>query len=548
MSRTPLFGLLRRSFRLARLAADSGRPVEEVVGACREARRAGIDRRQFLRGTAAATGLALAGCRPFQVPPRRGGPQVLVVGAGIAGLTAAHRLHQRGVAVRVLEGQDRVGGRMYSLRDLFPDGQVAELGGELIDTRHIALRRLVEELAIPLDDYVFDDPGLDADAYFFAGRRVSEEEVVRAFVPVSDRLIADLSTLEGDWVTHREPAGGEPFDTTSAADWLASVAAEPWMKSLLDVGYTTEYGLELGEQSALNVLLMLDPHPSSFRMFGDSDERFHVRGGNDRIPHALAERLGDRVETGARVEAIARRADGTFAVSVRRGASSEDLTADHVVVAVPFTMLRGEAPGPAIRLDDGLRIPEVQRRAIRELGYGTNSKLMVGFSERLWRQPEAGYRSNGSTITDLAYQLSWETSRLQPGTTGILTNFTGGRHGLELASGTAAEQAAAFTRDLDRLFPGVAAVRLDKQARFTWPSFPWTRGSYASYRPGQWTGFGGEEGRRVGNLHFAGEHTSQSAQGFMEGGCESGERVAEEILPGRARAALAPTLGLERAG
>jgi monoamine oxidase len=88
------------------------------------------------------------------------------------------------------------------------------------------------------------------------------------------------------------------------------------------------------------------------------------------------------------------------------------------------------------------------------------------------------------------------------------------------------------------VFPGIAAARLDKEARFTWPTFAWTRGSYACYRPGQWTGFAGEEGRRVGNLHFAGEHTSREAQGFMEGGCESGERVAAEILEARPRAAL----------
>jgi monoamine oxidase len=101
---------------------------------------------------------------------------------------------------------------------------------------------------------------------------------------------------------------------------------------------------------------------------------------------------------------------------------------------------------------------------------------------------------------------------------------------------------------LDRVFPGVSGDRNDKQARFAWPTFQWARGSYTCYLPGQWTAFGGEEGRRVGNLHFAGEHTSASAQGFMEGGCESGERVAAEILEGRGRmAATVPRL-LRREG
>ena len=526
MSRTPLFRLLQRSFRLARLSVESGIPTDEV------AEVPGLTRRQLLGGTAAATGLALVGCRPFAAPRTaasggRDGRRIVIVGAGIAGLTAGYRLH-RHASVRIFEGQERIGGRMFSQRGFYPDGQVAELGGELIDTSHYHIRRLAEELEIPLDDFVLDDPALDRDVFFFEGRRIAEHDVVRAFLPVSRRLIWDRATLSGDWVSHREPNGGERLDHTPLSQWLAAAGAEPWLAKLLDVAYTTEYGLEIAEQSALNFLLLIDPNPSPFRIFGESDERFHVRGGNDLIPKTLADRLGDRIETGCRVESVTRRSDGSFAVSVRRGGVSELVPADHVVIAVPFTMLRGEG---GIRLDDGLGIPEAQRRAIRELGYGTNSKLMVGFSKRLWRRPEAAYRSNGSTLTDLPYQLCWEASRLQPGEAGILTNFTGGRHGLEIGEGTPESQAEAFARQIDRVFPGLAAARIPgRQSRFTWPTFEWTRGSYTCYRPGQWTAFGGMEGDRVGNLHLAGEHTSESAQGFMEGGCESGERVAEEIL------------------
>lgn len=543
MPRTPLFRMLRRSYRLARHSVTTGKPVDEVVGEWREA--AGLSRRQLLGGTTAAVGLALAGCRPFASPVRgvagAGGPasvRVVIVGAGIAGLTAGYRLHQQGVSVRILEGQERIGGRMFSLRGFFPEGQVAELGGELIDTGHVHIRRLAEELSIPLDDFVFDDPALDRDVFFFDGRRVAEHEVVEAFVPVSKRMLWDLSTLTGGYVSHQEPNGGEKLDRTPLSEWLADVETEAWFKKLLDVAYTTEYGLEIAEQSALNLLLLIDSNPLPFRIFGESDERFHVRGGNDLIPKTLAERLGDRVETGTQVEAVSKRPDGTFSLSVRRGLGVEAVPADHVVIAVPFTMLRQREDGPWIRLDENLDIPEAQRRMIRELGYGTNSKLMVGFSQRLWRRPELPYRSIGSTLTDLPYQLCWETSRQQPGGAGILTNFTGGRHGLELERGTPAEQAETFTREVDRVFPGLAGARIPgKQARFTWPTFKWTRGSYTCYRPGQWTAFGGEEGRRVENLYFAGEHTSESAQGFMEGGCESGERVASEILEGQGRMA-----------
>jgi monoamine oxidase len=129
-----------------------------------------------------------------------------------------------------------------------------------------------------------------------------------------------------------------------------------------------------------------------------------------------------------------------------------------------------------------LELPAVKRRAIQELGYGTNAKLMIGFSERIWRTQ---YGSNGSTLTDLPYQLTWETSREQPGRPGILTNFTGGTHGIELGRGTPAEQAALTVSQLEQIFPGISALRTGmKEARFHWPSHPWTLGSYASYLPG----------------------------------------------------------------
>ncbi|HSG39129.1 MAG TPA: FAD-dependent oxidoreductase, partial [Thermoanaerobaculia bacterium] len=411
--------------------------------------------------------------------------------------------------------------------------QVAELGGELIDTQHVHIRQLAEELEIPLDDFVFDGEGLDRDIWFFDGRRIDEQAIMEAFVPVSRRMVWDLATLGGDSVSWREPNGGEALDRTPLSKWLDGTVTEPWFRKLLDVAYTTEFGLETAEQSALNFLLLMDPNPLPFRIFAGSDERFHVRGGNDRIPLELAERLGERVETGTRVESVARRPDGSFAVSFQKGGASGMAVADHVVIAVPFTLLRN------IRLDDNLGIPEVQKRAIREFGYGTNSKLMVGFSRRVWRRPEPAYRSNGSTLTDLPYQLCWETSRLQPGEAGILTNFSGGRHGLDVGKGTPEERAAELAGWLDNVFPGVSRERIEgKQSRFLWPTFPWTLGSYACYRPGQWTAFGGEEGRRVGNLHFAGEHTSAAAQGFMEGGCETGERVVREILEGEERTAV----------
>lgn len=423
--------------------------------------------------------------------------------------------------VRVIEAQNRIGGRMFSLRDRFADGQVCELGGELIDTGHTHMRDMARELGIALDDLSTDDATLRRSTWFIGGQLRSEAEVVRAFQPIALRIRDTLkpfgSTFDPTW---RTPQGAESLDRMTIAQWFDREGVSGWLRTLLTVAYTTEYGMEIDRQSALNFLMLIGAVSEPFEVFGESDERFHVRGGNDLIVHGLAKRINAVIETGTILEALEQRADGNFVATVLKGGSASTINATHVVLALPFTVLRN------VKLD--VKLPPVKQRAITELGYGTNAKLMVGFSSRPWR---TAHGNNGSIFTDLPFQLTWETSRLQSGRAGLLTNFTGGNHGVELGQGTDEAQARALVAQLEQIVPGVAAAREGMtQVRFHWPTNPWVRGSYAGYHPGQWTGIRGEEITSVGRLFFAGEHCSLDAQGFMEGGCETGQRVSEMIL------------------
>jgi monoamine oxidase len=527
MPRTPLFSLLSRHLALARLAERTGRPVDELVDRL-------ADRPLTRRGFLAASGAALAAsaaCRPSPGPTSPGVDEpVVVVGAGIAGLTAAWRLQQAGIPVQLLEAQSRIGGRMLSLRGRFPDDQVVELGGELIDSNHTAIHGLAEELGIELDDLAETDAGIATDVWYFGGARRSTAEVVDAFRPIADQIARDLETIGGDFdVTYRTPLGAASLDRMSMAEWLDRVGAAGWFRSLLDVGYTTEYGLEIAEQSALNLLLWIDPEPDPFRIYGDSDERYHVRGGNDRIVQALADRVQSSIELNTTLEAVGRGADGRLVASVVRGGTAREIRARHLVLTVPFTMLRD------VGLD--VDLSPAKRLAIDTMGYGTNAKLMIGFGSRPWRET---HRSNGSIMADLPYQLVWETSRGQAGRSGILTNFTGGRQGLAVGEGEPAMQATRVVAELERVVPGVAAARADQPAvRFHWPTNPWVRASYTAFRPGQWTTINGAAGEAEGQIHFAGEHCSIEAQGFMEGGCETGERVADEVMAALGRGPVA---------
>lgn len=521
MGRTPLFHLLQRSARIARASLHAAEPLDEWLQRGTELR---VDRtrRRLLQGAGAA--LALAGCASVPDPVFGRDEEVAVVGAGIAGLTAAWRLRQHGVRVRVHEAASRIGGRMHSLRmqlttDEADVGQVIELGGELIDSDHVRIRALAAELGLVLDDLLEGETL--ADTWFFDARRIAEREIVEAFVPVAAAIERDLAMLDDGDITHATPRNAQALDALSIAQWLDRHGVSGWLRRLIDVAYTTEMGLETDQQSALNFLTFIGTDMAEgFAVFGSSDERFHVRGGNDLIPKALAGRLDDAIETGRVLESI-RATTGGYALGFGDGSQA---IARQVVLALPFTLLR------RVRIE--VPLPAVQWRAIAELAYGTNAKLMIGYERRLWREQGA----NGAVMSDLPFQTTWDTTRRQGGRGGVLTNFTGGRHGVELGEGTPRAQAGLATAALEQIFPGAIAARAGaREVRMHWPSHPWSLGSYACLRPGDWTGLRGAIGGSTDGLHFAGEHCALDTQGFMEGGCVSGEAAAAAVLQRLAR-------------
>ena len=532
MARTPLFDALQRAARIAQWSRHARAPLDEVIDYARES-RANAARRRFLRAACgSAASLALAACTSktpkLLAPADRN--EVVIVGAGIAGLAAAWRLRQAGVRVRVIEANNRVGGRMLSLRGFFPDAQVVELGGELVDSGHTRLRGLASELGLELDDLKGSDPLVDADVWWAMGRRYSETEIIRAFVPVAAAIERDLATLgEGD-ITYATPRNAQALDVLSIAQWFDRNDVQGWLRALLDVAYTTEMGLSCDRQSALNLLTFIGTKPDRFRVFGESDERYHVRGGNDGVPRALAAKLADAIETDTALEALRREAGGNYVLSLRTGAASRELRASMVLLALPFTTLR------EVKLDAPL--PAVKRRAIEQLRYGTNAKLMIGFSRRVWREQQA----NGSSYADLPFQTTWEATRAQAGAGGILVNFVGGEHGIAIGQGTPKSQADAAAHQLDTIFPGIAQARSGmREVRMHWPTQRWAQGSYACFGPGDWTTLRGAIGEPVEHLFFAGEHCAFDTQGFMEGGCETGETAAAAILRARGVVAPAPT-------
>ncbi len=515
MAHTQLFHALKRALTLAWLTERSGLETEEYVGRTREHWQT---RRQFLKtavGTAVLSPAPLmsVGCDSKRTPVVQRPPsdvRIAVVGAGLAGLHCAYRLQQAGIPTRVFEASTGVGGRMLSVRGLLADGYVAELGGEFINSDHTAIHVLTAELDVALEDLSPTN-----DAIHLGGRFVSEEEIVASFRPVAAMMHQTVMTAKTDRKAFVR------IDNMNIVQWLDEVAhAEPLIRDLLIAAYTAEYGLDAEEQSVFNLLESIDYttlHP--FRIFGDSDERYRVHAGNDTLTTRLAEALEGRIQFGMHLVAVIERANGTYRLIFERHRTTIEHVCDQVVFAIPFTMLR--------EVEIQVALPPAKRRVIDELGYGTNAKLLGGFTSRVWRER---YHYRGDVITDNGLQTIWDASWGQPGVAGLLTNFVGGRAGLQMGIGTAEARMQLALVRLDRLFPGTSTAYLPGSAfRMHWPTAPFAKGSYACYRPGQ-RRFYGIEGHRVRNLHFCGEHCSLDFQGYMEGACETGAKVAAEIL------------------
>jgi monoamine oxidase len=186
-----------------------------------------------------------------------------------------------------------------------------------------------------------------------------------------------------------------------------------------------------------------------------------------------------------------------------------------LMIAIPFTVLR--------RCHLDLELPAIKREAIDKLQYGLHSKVLLGTKSRPWRID----KTSGTSFHDKIFQASWDSAL--PGEQGVLTLLSGGAVAGETIKGTVAEQGEQNLVEAARLFPKLREAYAGQTTRVYWPSMPYNLGSYACYAPGQYTGIGGQEGAAVANLHFAGEHTSKTYQGWLVGAIESGERAAREI-------------------
>lgn len=530
--------MMAQLLRMARLAEHCDRTGENPQEALEKEGLGNAGRRQFAKGAIAATATATLG----SLAPTAwsqigklgnlafgsgGSGNVAIVGAGLAGLSCATELQRLGITSSVFEASQRVGGRCSSLRGFFP-GQVAELGGEFINSSHNVMLGYAQQLGLGLEDYSLF-PG---NNYFhFGGRMYSEAEVAQEYRAFAASIRVDLETLNHP-TADRFSENDALFDFMSLDDYLILHGAGGLLRSVISAAYMSEFGAGIEELSAISFLRFVYTDKRSklapFGVFGG--EHVRVIEGNDRIASGLAAQLVKPVTLGHKLIAIRKLGGGgirlTFDLGARRVQSDHDI----VVMTLPFSVLRD------VQIDASLDLPAWKRLAINSSSQGDNSKLIVGFKQPYW-YTKHGYNGTGYSDNP-GMQSTWEANpSMSNDSRAVLSAYTGGMSARNLKSIAVQADARSFLNSLETVLPGAnAAAQRNARGQIlayseNWSNNPLSKGSHTCNRPGYFTTIAHNEAKPIGNLLFAGEHTNSfyEWQGFMEGAALSGLRAASEV-------------------
>ena len=537
-TRTPGMCSARASFALHAEAERSGEPPAELrqrlAGERAESRSTGPTRRELIAGAGALSAAALFTPNTAQALARRfasrGSPRVAIVGAGLAGLRCAHRLWTESpgapIAATVYEANpERAGGRCWTLRGFFAEGLQSEHGGSFLNSNQTAVRGLAAKLGLAEEIVNGGDLETGEEAYLIDGRSYSYREAEAdwgAFGYAAFRAAArELGSETGE----------RRLDGMSVAEWLerSGIGTGSRFGKLMLANAVTENGGDPGDQSALDLIELLSANPrSSLSPLPGDDERYHLRGGNDQLVNRMVAGLPpESVRHDHVLESVSSNPDRTITLGFQAGGAATQVTADYVVLALPFSTLRA-----ADLSRSGLSAQK--RRVIATLGMGTNAKIHLEVSHKPW----AALGLSGATYGEFErLACAWDDSvQLGAGAQPALyVAFPGAERGRSGITGDAhgpapTPDAGWALGELEPLINGMTAAFTGRAYEDHWALDPWVQGAYSYYRVGQASNYGTIAGRSEGRILFAGEHTSISNQGFLDGAVETGERAASRLL------------------
>jgi monoamine oxidase len=441
---------------------------------------------------------------------------LVVVGAGLAGLSAARAAASAGASVVVVEARDRVGGR--TLNEEIGDGQVVEVGGQWIGPTQDRLAALARELGVD----TFPTYGEGENVIEYGGRLRRYRGTIPRINPVvlldverAQRRLNQLARrvpLEAPWQAPNAAA----LDGQTVATWMRRNLATKGGRTLLELGIEAVWAAQPEELSLLDLLFYIHSAGSLEMMFdtegGAQQDRFV--GGSQRIAILMAQQLGrENLFLGAPVRRIERADHG---VTVH--ADGATVRARRAIVAI--------APTLAARIAYDPPLPGHRDQLTQRMPLGTVAKCMAIYDEPFWRAE--GLSGQGTSDTG-PVKVTYDNS--PPGASpGVMLGFLEGRHARELGRLGPEDRRAAVIDCFARMF-GPRAARPDAYLERLWADEEWTRGCYGCYMPtGTWTEYGPALREPIGPLHWAGAEYSTIWNGYMDGAVRSGEETARAAL------------------
>ena len=478
----------------------------------------GLSRRRFVGGTAAgAAGLALGGPGAAAAKPSGGRVDVVVVGAGIAGLVAARKLRQAGHSVAVVEARRRVGGR--TLNHGIRGKEVVEVGGQWVGPTQDRVLKLISQLRLE----TFETHVEGENVYARGGSRQTYTGTIPPANPAAlgeiavaiERLNGMAATVPLDKPWTAPDAfewDGQTFETWKRANIVNDEA-----RDLLDLAVEAVFAAEPLDISLLFALFYIHSAGNLNRLIDTAGgaQESRIVGGSQLICLRLARKLGKPVvKLGRPVEAIRQSRRGIEVVTRR-----DSWRAKRVIVAM--------APEMASRILYRPGLPALRDQLTQRLPMGSVIKCMAVYDEPFWR---AEGLSGMATSTEGPVKLTFDNSP-PDGRPGVLLGFLEGHEARVLAERGAGERRAAVLGSFERLFGTKARTDVRDYVEKSWAEDPWARGCYGGFTPpGVLLDFGEALRRPVGRIHWAGSETATVWNGYMDGAVQSGERAAAEVI------------------